>query len=208
MSDVFDHRQVRRAFSRAAESYESAAALQREVEARLLESLDYLGGRPPSRVLDVGSGVLVQFPLYGVIATVLTQVPGADGQTLAHRLSELFVRVATQDSFAPVIGAYSAVLGFFVPSGGGKWIIEAPYVMEAANALRVHLGWTVQIYNAAEALPNLINPFWMLPLLGVLGLKARDIVGFTFVQFVVHVPLVLLMLWLFGLTLDYVPPMR
>lgn len=118
------------------------------------------------------------------------------------------MRVATQDSFAPVIGAYSAVLGFFVPSGGGKWIIEAPYVMEAANALQVHLGWTVQIYNAAEALPNLINPFWMLPLLGVLGLKARDIVGFTFVQFVVHVPLVLLMLWLFGLTLDYVPPMR
>ena len=56
MSDVFDHRQVRRAFSRAAESYESAAALQREVEARLLESLDYLGERRPSRVLDVGSG--------------------------------------------------------------------------------------------------------------------------------------------------------
>ena len=173
-----------------------------------------LHGRPRgfldavNRAVPGTAGVLVQFPLYGVIATVLTQVPGADGQTLAHRLSELFVRVATQDSFAPVIGAYSAVLGFFVPSGGGKWIIEAPYVMEAANALRVHLGWTVQIYNAAEALPNLINPFWMLPLLGVLGLKARDIVGFTFVQFVVHVPLVLLMLWLFGLTLDYVPPMR
>ena len=69
------------------------------------------------------------------------------------------------------MGVYSAVLGFFVPSGGGKWIIEAPYVMQAANDLEVHLGWAVQVYNAAEALPNLINPFWMLPLLGILGLQ-------------------------------------
>jgi len=101
---------------------------------------------------------------------------------------------------------YSAVLGFFVPSGGGKWIIEAPYVMQAANELKAHLGWAVQVYNAAEALPNLINPFWMLPLLGVLGLKARDIVGFTFIQLLVHIPLVLGLLWLLGMTLAYVPP--
>jgi short-chain fatty acids transporter len=118
----------------------------------------------------------------------------------------MFVALASKDTFAPVIGAYSAVLGFFVPSGGGKWIIEAPYVMQAANDVHAHLGWAVQVYNAAEALPNLINPFWMLPLLGILGLKARDIVGFTFVQFVVHVPLVLFLLWALGLTLQWHPP--
>ena len=98
------------------------------------------------------------------------------------------------------------VLGFFVPSGGGKWLIEAPYVMQAASEMRYHLGWSVQIYNAAEALPNLVNPFWMLPLLGVLGLKARDIVGFTFVQLLVHVPLVLGLLWVLGMTLEYRAP--
>ena len=152
------------------------------------------------------AGVLIQFPLYGGIAMLLTAAPGGDGATLAHRLSHLFVQVASHDSFALVMGTYSAVLGFFVPSGGGKWLIEAPYVMQAANDLRYHLGWSVQIYNAAEALPNLVNPFWMLPLLGVLGLKARDIVGFTFVQFLVHVPLVLGLLWLLGSTLAYVPP--
>ncbi|MCY1246570.1 hypothetical protein D9M72_624410 [compost metagenome] len=64
----------------------------------------------------------------------------------------------------------------------------------------------MQVYNAAEALPNLINPFWMLPLLGVLSLKARDIVGFTFLQLLVHAPLVLFMLWAFGRTLSYVAP--
>lgn len=57
----FDTRQVRRAFSRSAASYESAAALQREVESRLLESLDYYEHRNADRpaphiVLDVGCG--------------------------------------------------------------------------------------------------------------------------------------------------------
>src|SRR3546814_5878532 len=104
------------------------------------------------------------------------------------------------------MGAYSAVLGFFVPSGGGKWIVEAPYVMQAANDLPFHLGWAVQVYTAAEALPNLINPFWMLPLLGVLGLRARDIVGSTFLPLLVHIPLVLGLLWARGLTLPAVPP--
>ncbi len=159
-----------------------------------------------ARSVPSTSGVLIQFPLYGGIAMILTHATGEGGQTLAHRLSSLFVHVATHDSFAVVIGVYSAVLGFFVPSGGGKWIVEAPYVMQAANELKSHLGWAVQVYNAAEALPNLINPFWMLPLLGVLGLKARDIVGFTFIQLLVHIPLVLGLLWLLGMTLIYVAP--
>jgi malonyl-CoA O-methyltransferase len=56
MDPLFDPRQVRRAFSRAATSYDAAAALQQEVRARLLESLEYLEERVPSVVLDVGSG--------------------------------------------------------------------------------------------------------------------------------------------------------
>jgi short-chain fatty acids transporter len=116
------------------------------------------------------------------------------------------VAISSQGSFPAVMGVYSAVLGFFVPSGGGKWIIEAPYVIEAAKALQVHLGWAVQVYNAAEALPNLINPFWMLPLLGVLGLRAKDVVGFTFTQLVVHIPLVVFMLWALAPTLTYHAP--
>src|SRR4249919_2622655 len=53
---LFDTRHIRHAFSRAAGSYDAAAALQHEVEARLLESLDYLEGREPQVVLDLGCG--------------------------------------------------------------------------------------------------------------------------------------------------------
>lgn len=152
------------------------------------------------------AGVLIQFPLYGGIAFMLTKAGGVDGFTLSHHLADFFVTISTHDSFPSVIGIYSAILGFFVPSGGGKWIIEAPYVMQAAIDLKVHLGWAVTVYNAAEALPNLINPFWMLPLLGILRLNARDIVGYTFVQFIVHVPLVIFLLWILAGTLTYLPP--
>ena len=151
-------------------------------------------------------GVLLQFPFYGAIAAMLTQAKNAAGLSVSDQIAHFFVRISTQELYPLVIGVYSAVLGFFIPSGGGKWLLEAPYVMQAANDLKVHLGWAVQVYNAAEALPNLINPFWMLPLLGVLGLRARDIVGFTFLQLLVHLPLVLFLLWALAFTLQYHPP--
>jgi short-chain fatty acids transporter len=84
--------------------------------------------------------------------------------------------------------------------------IEAPYLLDAAIELEVHLGWVVQTYNATEALANLIHPFWMLPLVGILGLKARDIIGYSMLQFVVHVPLVLFLVWILNYTLTYVAP--
>jgi len=168
--------------------------------------------RPRSFLVAVGNsvpataGVLIQFPLYGGIAAIMTAAAGAGGHTLAELVARAFTGLTSTGFFPVAMGIYSAVLGFFIPSGGGKWILEAPYVMQAANALRVHLGWAVVVYNAAEALPNLINPFWMLPLLGVLALKARDIVGFTFLQLCVHLPLVLFLLWALAGTLTYHPP--
>jgi malonyl-CoA O-methyltransferase len=61
MTELFDKRHVRRAFSRSAQGYDAAAALQHAVEANLLESLDYLDDPklslpPPQCVLDLGAG--------------------------------------------------------------------------------------------------------------------------------------------------------
>jgi len=141
------------------------------------------------------AGVLVQYPLYAGMVKMMTE------SGLARRMAHFFVEVSTQHTYPVLVGVYSAVLGLFVPSAGGKWLIEAPYMLEAGKTLHVHLGWVVQTYNATEALANLIHPFWMLPLLGILGLKARDIVGYSALQFVVHVPTVLFLVWLLNYTL-------
>ncbi len=52
---LIDKRQVRQAFSRAAQGYDAAAVLQREVCERMLERLDYVRLQP-ARILDVGCG--------------------------------------------------------------------------------------------------------------------------------------------------------
>ncbi len=159
-----------------------------------------------ARSVPATAGILIQYPFYAAIAAMMTTARSADGSTLSDVIAHAFVSLNTAETFPITMGVYSAILGFFIPSGGGKWLLEAPYVMQAANDLQVHLGWAVQIYNASEALPNLINPFWMLPLLGILGLKARDIVGFSFLQLIVHLPLVLFLLWALAFTLPYTPP--
>ena len=111
--------------------------------------------------------------------------------------------VSTATTFPALVAIYSAVLGVFVPSGGSKWVIEAPYVMAAAHSLRVHLGWVVASYDLGEALANLVQPFWMLPVLGLFGLGARDVMGYTLVVFFALVPVVLVLVTLLGMTLPY-----
>ncbi len=142
-------------------------------------------------------GVILQFPFYAGIAGIITYTE------LNARIAHLFVDVSTHATFPPLVAAYSAVLGVFVPSGGSKWVIEAPYVLQAAHDLKVHLGWTVAVYNLGEALANLVQPFWMLPTLAMLGLRARDVMGFTFIVFLVLTPVVLVLVTVFGMTLGY-----
>jgi len=159
-----------------------------------------------TKAVPATAGILVQFPLYAAMAAILTKATGTGGMSLSTHLAAFFSDIGSGGGFAVVIALYTAVLGILVPSGGGKWLVEAPYVMQSATDVQMNLGWTVQIYNIAEALPNLVNPFFMLPLLAVLRLRARDLVGFTFLQFVFHLPVVLLLVWLLGMTFDFVPP--
>jgi short-chain fatty acids transporter len=142
-------------------------------------------------------GVILQFPFYAGIAGVITTTH------LNDRIADAFVRLSTPATFPAVVAIYSAVLGVFVPSGGSKWVIEAPYVMSAAHTLQVHLGWVVTSYDLGEALANLVQPFWMIPILAMFRLRTGDVMGYTFIVFAALVPVVLLLVTFLGLTLPY-----
>jgi len=135
-------------------------------------------------------GVLLQFPFYGGIFGIMT------GTGLSAAIAGVFVHVATTTLYPAMIVSYSALLGLFVPSGGSKWVIEAPYVLQSARALGVADGWMVVTYDLGEAIANLLQPFWMLPTLALLGLKARDIMGYTYLVALVLFPLVLVLVTL------------
>jgi short-chain fatty acids transporter len=142
-------------------------------------------------------GIILQFPFYAGIAGIITATH------LNDQLAGAFVRVSTRTTFPPLVAIYSAVLGVFVPSGGSKWVIIAPYVMEAAHTVKAHLGWVVAAYDLGEALANLVQPFFMLPILGVFRLGARDIMGYTIVVFLALTPVVIILVTLLGMTLPY-----
>ncbi len=166
--------------------------------------LGFLLHRTPARLMHAVQGatpavwgVILQFPFYAGIAGIITTTH------LSERIAHMFVSLSTPHSFPAIVAIYSAVLGVFVPSGGSKWVVEAPYVMAAAHELKVHLGWVVGSYDLGEALANLVQPFWMLPILGLFQLRARDVMGYTFVIFLVLVPVVLLLVTILGATLPY-----
>jgi short-chain fatty acids transporter len=166
--------------------------------------LGFLLHRTPARLMYAVQaatpavwGVILQFPFYAGIAGIITATH------LNERIADAFVSLSSAATFPAIVAIYSAVLGVFVPSGGSKWVIEAPYVMAAAHELKVHLGWVVASYDLGEALANLVQPFWMLPILGLFQLRARDVMGYTFVIFLALVPVVLLLVTLLGATLPY-----
>jgi len=93
-----------------------------------------------AKAVPATAGVLIQFPLYGAIAAILTQAKNGAGVTLSDQISHAFVSISTQHLYPLVIGIYSAILGFFVPSGGGKWLLEAPYVIRQRSQGTSRLG--------------------------------------------------------------------
>lgn len=135
-------------------------------------------------------GVLLQFPFYAGVFGLMT------GTHLSEAIADLFVHASNATMYPAMILTYSGVLGMFVPSGGAKWMIEAPYVLQSAHALNVHAGWMVITYNLGEAIANLLQPFWMLPILALLGLRARDIMGYTYLIAIVLFPVALLLVTL------------
>ncbi|MAF27448.1 MAG: TIGR00366 family protein [Gemmatimonadota bacterium] len=118
------------------------------------------------------SGILLQFPFYAGILGAMK----ASG--LLVRMAE--IGASTGPGAFPVAVFFSAgIVNVFVPSGGGQWGVQGPVVVEAAARLGVPLEKAVMALAYGDAWTNLLQPFWALALLGVTGLRARDIMGYT-----------------------------
>lgn len=147
--------------------------------------------RSSEEAASVLSGVVLQFPLYAGIYGVFR----ATG--LTEQIGELFVSMSTTQSFPAIVYWYSGVVNYFVPSGGSKWAIEAPYLLEAATRLGVEPRKVVLAYAWGDMATDLIQPFWALPLLSVAKIEFKEILGFLLLTSLVYVPLVSLAFWFF-----------
>jgi short-chain fatty acids transporter len=118
------------------------------------------------------AGIMIQFPFYAGIQLMM------ENSGLGGIITNLFVDIATKETFPLLAFLSSGLINFAVPSGGGHWVVQGPFVMPAAQALGADLGKSAMAIAYGEAWMNMAQPFWALPALAIAGLGVRDIMGY------------------------------
>ncbi|MEN3930461.1 TIGR00366 family protein [Microvirga sp. W0021] len=118
------------------------------------------------------AGILVQFPFYAGIHLMMEK------SGLGGLITQWFIDISSKDTFPILTFFSSAIINFAIPSGGGHWVVQGPFVMPAAQALGADLGKSAMAIAYGEAWMNMAQPFWALPPLAIAGLGVRDIMGY------------------------------
>jgi short-chain fatty acids transporter len=123
--------------------------------------------------------ILLQYPFYAGIMGVMA------GSGLVVLFSDFFVAFASAETLPFWAFLCGAVVNFFVPSGGGQWVVQGPVFVDAAARLGASVPEVVMGVAYGDQWSNLIQPFWTIPLLAIAGLPMRRVLGYTFVTFLV-----------------------
>jgi short-chain fatty acids transporter len=129
--------------------------------------------------VGASAGIILQFPFYaGVIGMM-----GESG--LIGIIAGWFNAIATPGTLPFWAFVSGGIVNFFAPSGGGQWAIQGPVMVEAAQQIGADLGKTAMGVAWGDAWTNMVQPFWLLPALGIAGLKARDVMGYCVMALIV-----------------------
>lgn len=139
-------------------------------------------GRAIAQSVRGVAGIVLQFPFYGGILEVM-KLTG-----LSTSIAHVFVSASSPRTLPFFTFLASILTKSFVPSGAGEWAVEGPVMLQAAKALGVPYGKITMAVAYGNMLGNMYQPFWSLPLLGLMGLRARDIMGYCLILFVVCLP--------------------
>ena len=123
--------------------------------------------------------IILQYPFYAGIMGMMTDTG------LINVVADKISHIATSET----LGFYSFLSGglvnMFIPSGGGQWAVQGPVMIEAARNLDVDPYVIVLGVAYGDQWTNMIQPFWTIPLLAIAGLHMRQIMGYTFVIFLI-----------------------
>ena len=123
--------------------------------------------------------IILQYPFYA----------GIMGMMADTGLINVFASAIANISTPETLGFYSFLSGglvnMFIPSGGGQWAVQGPVMIEAAKSLNVEPYVIVLGVAYGDQWSNMIQPFWTIPLLAIAGLHMRQIMGYTFVIFII-----------------------
>jgi short-chain fatty acids transporter len=136
------------------------------------------------------SGIVFQYPFYAGIMGIMMAT--GLGKAIAVWMAS-FVSLKTLPAAAFLLGG---IVNFSIPSAGGEWAVIGPPLVEAVRELAgpvasgelnrqvARVGMAVAY---GESLTNLLQPFFLLIVMPVMGvgirIQARDVVGYFFVPF-------------------------
>ena len=121
-------------------------------------------------------GIILQFPFYAGIMAIM------HGSGLVESIAHVFVSISSADTL-PLWGLISSfVINFFAPSGGGHWVLQGPFMIDAATTLGASQAQTAMSVMLGNGWNDLVQPFWILPALALSKLKLKDIMGYTVVS--------------------------
>jgi len=138
-----------------------------------------LHGKPVNYIKAVNTairgagGIALQFPLYGGIQGIMI------GTGLGKVIATWFVAISTPVTFYWLQFLSAGIINVFVPSGGGQWLVQGPITVEAARTIGIDMTRSAMMVAWGDQWTNMIQPFWALPLLGLAGLSARSVMGYT-----------------------------
>jgi len=121
------------------------------------------------------SGVVIQFPFYAGIMGLMQH------SGLADLISQVFVGISSAKTLPLWTFLSGGLVNFFIPSGGGQWVVQGPIMLKAAKTLGADPAKISMSLAWGDAWTNLIQPFWALPILGLAKLKLKDIMGYCLV---------------------------
>ncbi len=124
-------------------------------------------------------GMMLQYPFYGGIMGIMS------GTGLADSISKAFVVVSSAHTLPFWSYICSLIITFFVPSGGGHWAVQGPFVVPAAATLHASMAGSTMAVAMGEQVANMLQPFWALPVVAMAGIGIQRVMGYTVVTFVV-----------------------
>lgn len=120
-------------------------------------------------------GILIQFPIYFGIMGIFKSTG------IISDMSYFFQEISNEVTYPIYTFISAAIVNFFVPSGGGQWYIQGPLVIQSALEMGIPLNKSIMALAYGDQVTNMLQPFWALPLLGITGLKAKDILPYTLI---------------------------
>jgi len=138
------------------------------------------------------SGIVFQYPFYAGIMGIMISTG------LGEQIGAFLASIATKETIPFYAYLTGGLVNFAIPSAGGEFAVIGPSIINAVRELSIDssaiemnslLSRTAMSVAYGESLSNMLQPFFLLIILPVMGkgvnLQARDIIGYMLIPFLI-----------------------